>query len=313
MPELEGPSPGRIWTERFYDHLALEKSASPHTLLNYRRDLGQFLSFWRARSPDSAEHPWEQVDVSLVRRYLAYLQQRGYSRRSIARKLAALRSFFRFLVREGRVAGNVFRLVHTPKLEKKLPRFLDEDEMATLLRQPDPGEPLGLRDRAILELLYASGLRVSELCALDLRDVDHSDGDVRVTGKGRKDRQVPVGSHALGALAEYLRSGRPAIVARARSSGQSEAALFLNHLGTRLSPRSVARLVQKYVRAAALVRGCTPHTLRHSFATHLLGRGADLRDVQELLGHASVSTTQIYTHVSQERLRQVYRRSHPRG
>lgn len=302
------------WFDRFLDHLVLEKSASPHTLLNYRRDVGQFLSFWRGRGEQAGEPPWDQVDVSLVRRYLAHLQHRGYARRSVARKLAALRSFYRFLVREGVLPGNVFRLVHTPKLEKKLPRFLDEDEMTTLLSRPDPSNPLGLRDRAILELLYGSGLRVSELCALDLQDVDHSDGDVRVSGKGKKERQVPVGSFALGALAAYLRAGRPAILAGARGqAGRAEAALFLNHRGTRLTPRSVARLVQRYVREAALVRGCTPHTLRHTFATHLLSRGADLRDVQELLGHSSVSTTQIYTHVSQERLRQVYRKAHPRG
>ncbi len=328
----------------FLDYLAVEKNASSHTVLNYHRDLEQFVAWWvggtKAPAPEvprsnlgetdccPGEPDWKSANARLVRDYLAYLHRRQYSKRSMARKLAALRSLYRFLVREKVVEENPVRLVATPKLEKKLPEFLYEDEVTTLLGCPDPGTPSGLRDRAILELLYSSGLRVSELCSLDLRDVDYSDGDVRVFGKRAKERQVPVGSCALSSLGEYLERGRSALLkkraaskadlgadleaATAGAPGQ-ERAIFLNRSGTRLTPRSVARLVRRYVLMAALIRRCTPHTLRHTFATHLLERGADLRSVQELLGHESVSTTQIYTHVTKERLKKVYQGAHPRA
>ena len=295
----------------FLDHLAAERHYSPHTLLSYELDLRQFAGFW-TEDQNSPEPRWEVVDARLLRRYLGFLQERGYSRRSIARKLASLRSFYRFLVREGRVQQSPARLVAVPRQERKLPEFLAEPEVNELLVSPNSGTPLGLRDRAILETLYATGARVSELCGLDLDHLDYSDGDVRVRGKGKKERQIPLGSYAIGALGDYLRHGRPVLLARRRGPGR-EKALFLNRRGTRLSPRSVARLVKRYVQKTAIVRRCTPHTIRHSFATHLLDHGADLRDVQELLGHENVSTTQIYTHVTRERLRKVYEQAHPRA
>lgn len=305
----------------FLDYLAAEKNASSHTILNYHRDLEQFAAWWNASvktggeepsGPRSSEPDWKTANVRLIRGYLGHLQYRGYSRRSIVRKLAALRSLYRFFVREKVVEENPVRLVATPKLEKKLPEFLYEDEMTTLLGRPDPRTPSGLRDRAILELLYSSGLRVSELCSLDLGDIDYSDGDVRVFGKRAKERQVPVGSCALGWIGEYLKRGRSALLKKQTAPGQ-EKAIFLNRSGTRLTPRSVARLVRRYVLLASLIRRCTPHTLRHTFATHLLDHGADLRSVQELLGHESLSTTQIYTHVTKERLKKVYQSAHPRA
>ncbi len=295
----------------FLDHLAAERHYSPHTLRSYELDLRQFAGFW-TEEQNSPEPRWEAVDARLLRRYLGFLQERGYSRRSIARKLASLRSFYHFLGREGRVAANPARLVAVPRQERRLPEFLAEPEVNELLVSPNSGTPLGLRDRAILETLYATGARVSELCGLDLDHLDYSDGDVRVRGKGKKERLIPLGSCAIGALGDYLRCGRPVLLARRRGPGRMKA-LFLNRRGTRLSPRSVARLVKRYVQKTAIVRRCTPHTIRHSFATHLLDHGADLRDVQELLGHENVSTTQIYTHVTRERLRRVYEQAHPRA
>lgn len=305
----------------------VEKSASPHTLQNYSRDVQQFVSWWQPAAAEAeaatavgadwqwrgADLPWAELNVRVLRGWLGHLQEYGYARRSIARKLAVVRSLLRFLVREGVLDDSPGRLVRTPKLEKRLPHFLDEPAVQTLLALPDVNTPLGQRDRAILELLYGSGLRVSELCALNVTDIDYSDGDVRVRGKGAKERQVPVGTYTLSALDRYLRSGRPALLNAGGSGRNDEPALFVNRLGTRLTTRSVARMVNKYVEAAALARGCTPHTLRHTFATHLLEHGADLRSVQELLGHESVSTTQIYTHVTQERLRRVYGQAHPRA
>lgn len=296
----------------FLDYLAVEKNASRHTLSNYHRDLEQFASWWAEAGGKICDPDWSQVTVRLIRCYLGFVSGRGYSKRSVARKLAVLRSFFRYLIREKVVEDNPVCRVATPKLDKMLPEFLNEDEITTLFNCPDTRLPLGVRDRAILECLYSSGLRVSELCSLDIRDIDYSDGDVRVLGKRARERQIPVGSFALAALGEYLRRGRPELLKNG-CSAESEKALFLNRQGTRLTPRSVARLVRRYVQMASLIRRCTPHTLRHSFATHLLEHGADLRSVQELLGHQSISTTQIYTHVTRERLKKVYLDAHPRA
>lgn len=327
--------------EAFLTYMKVEKSASPHTLLNYGRDVQQFVSWWQPDVGEAAAAaaaagggvdwqwqgpalPWAQVNVRVLRGWLGDLQQHGYAKRSIGRKLATVRSLLRFLVREGVLEESPGRLVRTPKQEKRLPNFLDESAVETLLGLPDVTTPLGQRDRAMFELLYGSGLRVSELVGLNVTDIDYSDGDVRVRGKGAKERQVPVGTFALAALDRYLRHGRPALLraggvvesgagGRGSGRGNGEQPLFVNRLGTRLTARSVARTVKKYVEQAALARGCTPHTFRHSFATHLLEHGADLRSVQELLGHESVATTQIYTHVTQERLRRVYGKAHPRA
>lgn len=287
----------------FRAYLQIEKNASPHTIEAYQRDIAAFQEAVLQRQ----DLDWDEVTPWHVRAYLAHLHESGYSRRTVARKLSALRAFFRFLHREGRVAHTPFEGVATPKLEKRLPVFLDEDEIARLLALPDPAHPLGLRDRALLETLYATGMRVSELCALDVTALDLSVGTVLVYGKGAKERYVLLGSHAIEALRRYLRDGRPKLAA------PGETRLFVNWRGGPLSTRSVRRIVAKYVEQAALTKRVSPHTFRHSFATHLLNAGADLRAVQELLGHASISSTQVYTHVTRQRLRRVYDDAHPRA
>lgn len=295
----------------FLTFLSVQKGASRHTLEAYANDLSQFFDQMGLGLAPSAED-LGALDHLQIRRYLAYLQGRGYTRRSIARKLAALRSFFRYLCRTERLEHNPVKGVPTPKAGRQLPRFLHTDEAAALVERPRGETVLGRRDRALMEVLYAAGLRVSELAGLDLGDVDASLGTVRVMGKGGKERIVPLGSEAINALGIYLEAARPRLLSR-RRDGAEEAALFLNRSGRRLTVRSVANVVKRHAREATPGKEVTPHTLRHSFATHLLENGADLRAVQELLGHASVSTTQIYTHVSRERLRAVYQKTHPRA
>lgn len=290
------------YLEQFLRYQRVERNASAHTVVNYQRDILQFIQFL---CDDEAEVT--AISRSKLRQYLAHLQQGGYARSSIARKLSSLRSFFRFLVAEGVCSENPLQHLATPKQEKLLPGFLYQAECFGLLDAPDDSE-LGKRDRAILELLYATGIRVSELVGLDLYDIDFGQGYVRVFGKGAKERIVPVGRTACVAVTGYLTESRPRLAQA--SSGR---ALFLNRLGGRLTDRSVRRLVDKYVDMAAIQQHVSPHTLRHTFATHLLDNGADLRSVQELLGHASVSTTQIYTHVTKERLKAVYSQAHPRA
>lgn len=296
-------------TGEFLSYLQVHRGASPHTIAAYAHDLGQFFGFLgRGEEPPTAEE-LARVDPTQVRRYLAYLIGRGYTRRSIARKLAAVRSLFRYLCRVGILEYNPVRGIATPRIGRSLPRFLRVPEAAALVEQPPADTPLGLRDRALLEVLYGAGLRVGELVGLELGDVDASRGLVRVRGKGRKERIVPLGSEALRALGAYLEAGRPRLLGRR----PDVAALFLSRLGRCLSSRAVRDVVKRYGRDALPGRAVSPHTLRHSFATHLLDNGADLRAVQELLGHASVSTTQIYTHVTRERLRAVYQQFHPRA
>jgi tyrosine recombinase XerC len=290
---------------KFITYLIAEKNASPYTIKNYRNEIGQFLEFLKEQGIDS----WDGVDRYILRRYLAWLQAEGYVKASITRRISELRSFCRYLVREGILDTNPIRAVSSPKVPKRLPDYLDPHEIENLLTAPDATVPQGQRDRAILEVLYASGLRVSELVSLNLSNVNLRSGEIRVWGKGAKERLTLLGGPACKALRRYIQDGRPKLIKENRPTN----ALFLNRLGSRLSTRSVSNILDKYAKLAGLERRVTPHVMRHTFATHLLDGGADLRTVQELLGHADLSTTQIYTHVSQARAKEVYRKAHPRA
>jgi integrase/recombinase XerD len=296
---------------RYLDHLTVERGLSPNTLQAYRRDLRRYLAFLDRRDI----HRPEEVDEATIRSFLASLSastygddERPYTARSVARTLSAVRSFHRFLLREGTAARDPATGVRQPKLPRSLPHPLTVDEVGRLLDAPREDTPAGLRDRALLELLYGSGLRVSELVGLDVDDVDLEEGAVRVLGKGGKEREVPLGRFGRDAVEAWLGRARAGF-----TTGLSRGALFLNQRGGRLTRQSVNRLLAANVRAAGIERRVTPHSLRHSFATHLLEGGADVRVVQELLGHASVATTQIYTLVTEEHLREVYYTSHPRA
>ncbi len=287
--------------QQFLTYLHTERDVSPHTLAAYRSDLAQLLVFAVREQGEAVSA--QGIDHLLLRRYLAGLAK-DTKKSSIGRKLAAIRSFFRFLLRRGTIAKNPAELIATPKKEQRLPLHLDIDQATTLMEAPDDGQKYALRDRAILELLYSSGLRVSELTGLNIGELDLAGGMVRVTGKGGKERIVPVGSRALAALQEYLDE---------RSDDADRGALFLNTRGGRINRRSVARVVDAHVMKIAAFKRISPHTLRHTFATHMLEGGADLRAIQELLGHASLSTTQKYTHVSIDRLMEVYDKAHPKA
>lgn len=300
-----------IEVSRYLDHLTVERGLAANTIGAYRRDLTRYLRFLAAR--DVTEPA--QVDEATVRSFLASLSastygddERPYRATSVARTLSSVRSFHRFLVREGVTERDPASGVAQPKLPRSLPHPLTVDEVGRLLDVPDRGTSAGLRDRAILEMLYGAGLRVSELTGLDVDDVDLEEGSVRVLGKGGKEREVPLGRYGREAVAAYLTRARPAF-----ATGVGRGALFLNQRGGRLSRQSCDRMVRAAARAAAIDRHVSLHTLRHSFATHLLEGGADVRVVQELLGHASVATTQIYTLVTREHLREVYYSSHPRA
>jgi integrase/recombinase XerC len=290
----------------FLDYLTYERNVSINTISAYRTDLESFVAFlcndYFTLGRDQLD--FRKVDNLAIRAYLAHLARRKLSRSSIARHLSAMRTFFRHLMREGAVDANPARLVATPKREKHLPSVLQHADVTLLLEQPDVSTPLGLRDQAFLELLYASGLRISELVGIDLDDIEIRAKLVKVRGKGAKERIVPFGSKAEQAVRAYLPT---------RHAEPDEEALFVNYRGERITARSVRRLFDKYVRTAALRAGISPHTLRHSFATHLLNAGADLRGIQELLGHASLSTTQKYTHLNDGELLKVYKKSHPRA
>lgn len=287
--------------QQYTAYLQTERDVSPHTLAAYRSDLAQLLIF--ALREKGAAVSAGDVDHLFLRRYLAGLSK-DTKKSSIGRKLAAIRSFFRFLLRRGAIAKNPAELIATPKKEQRLPFHLDIDQTTSLMETPNDDEKYALRNRAVLELLYSSGLRVSELTALDIGELDLSSGMVRVTGKGGKERIVPVGSRALEALRDYLDQ---------RDDGATCGALFLNTRGWRINRRSVARIVHVHVLKIAAFKRISPHTLRHTFATHMLEGGADLRAIQELLGHASLSTTQKYTHVSIDRLMEVYDKAHPKA
>jgi integrase/recombinase XerC len=297
--------------EQFLEHLRYERNVSAHTLRNYSSDLEQFLQFLTAGNKRKAPEVSE-IDHLTIREWLASLHSAHKTKSSIARKLAALRTFFQFLVREGLLELNPAKLVATPKLEKKLPKHLSIEEAIRFIESPDPETELGKRDRAMLELMYATGVRVAELTTLNLPDVDFRNQLVRVTGKRRKQRIVPFGDPASAAIRDYL-DVRDKFLFNAPVSKRDEEALFLNYQGTRITTRSVGRMVEKYIRLCAGMHNISPHALRHSFATHLLDSGADLRDIQELLGHARLSTTQVYTHVSMEKLIEVYDKAHPKA
>lgn len=294
-----------FWVDRFLDYIDHVRNVSPETLRAYASDLRQFLSFLGA---DEDFDP-ESVDYLTLRKFLAHLRQEGVSKSTMARKLACLRTFYKYLCQEGVVDSNPVLSVRTPKRERRLPRFFDVSQTERLMEAPTGCDLLSLRDRAILEVLYSGGIRVGELVKLDVSNVDMIGEVAKVRGKGNKERLVPLGSHAIQAINDYLVS-RSVAKGRARFDPR---ALFLNRDGGRLSDRSVRRRFAKYVRLLDLDPNASPHTMRHTFATHLLDRGADLRIVQELLGHASLSTTQVYTHVTTERLRKVYEKAHPRA
>jgi integrase/recombinase XerC len=325
-----------VIVQEFLNYLKYEKRFSEHTAKCYGADLSQFSEFLVGAVEDrpAADEPISltqqqggsatavatqtkpqvdqllvSVETDAVRAYLAFLNEKQYSKTTIARKLATLRSFYKFLVKRNKVSSNPVTVVRTPKQEKKLPRFLEYEEVKKLLETPPVDNWLGARDRAILETLYSTGIRVSELVALNMDDIDFLGEVVHVRGKGKKERIAPIGSSALQVIQYYMEFRNK----RAQSNSNFDTkVLFVNKHGRRLSTRSVRRKMDKYLKMAGLDPAISPHTLRHSFATHMLNNGADLRSVQELLGHQSLSTTQVYTHLTTKKLKEVYDNAHPR-
>lgn len=289
---------------QFMQYLKAEKHASDLTLRNYMADLVQFITFMEKNQITDYHH----VTYFNVRSFLASLYANELSKRSVARKLSALRSFYRYLIRENKVKTSPFHSLRSPKQDKKLPKFMYIEEVQALLEAPDTASPLGQRDQALLETLYASGMRVSELVGLRVDGLDLQQGVALVYGKGSKERYVPLGEFAVSSLKLYMDQGRNQLLKQ-----REEPALFLNFRGERLTDRSVRRSINKYMEQIAMTKQISPHTFRHSFATHMLEAGADLRTVQELLGHVNISTTQIYTHVTRDHLQSVYNRAHPRA
>ncbi len=302
------------YADKFLTYLKVEKNYSRHTLINYSHDLKEFYGFL-------GENSLPGVDIAFFRRYLASLKEKNLSKRSIARKMATLRTFSKFLTREGYLRKNPMSALRTPKLEKKLPMVLDESEISRLMDSTG-NDLIGRRDRAILETLYSTGMRVSEIVQLNLERVDFIGGVCRVIGKGSKERLCPIGDRALRSIRHYLElreaeGSKGSKSKRNKKIANGQDALFLNHspnqMGSRITDRSVRRVMDRYIEKTCRRENISPHTLRHSFATHLLNRGADLRSVQELLGHENLSTTQIYTHVSTQRLKEAYDKAHPRA
>ena len=293
----------RKYVDEFLEYLRYERNASVHTIAAYRRDLFQLAAYL-----DGRKIRLSQIDNIVLRGWLAELHDRRLSKTSVVRKLAAVRSFFQYCLKRRICDDNPASVVSRPKLDSAVPGFLTEGEIEQFLDLPKKDARLGPRDRAIFELFYATGIRVSELVGLDLADVGLDERLIRVRGKGKKERIVPFGRTAAACLAAYFET-RPDL----RKGNCDESAVFLNYRGERITPRSVERLVAKYIRKTAVRRKISPHSLRHSFASHLLGRGADLRVIQELLGHESLGTTQKYTHIDLPQLLDVYRKSHPRA
>ena len=281
--------------EKFLRYLEIERNASEHTITNYKLDLIEFLGFLKGADIS-------QVDYLLIRKYLAHLKEKNLASRSIGRKLSSLRSFFRFLVKDGYLKANPTDAISSPKQEKSLPKFLTEEDVVRLIEAPGLQTERDLRDRAIWETLYSTGMRISELVSLTQENIDFIGGTVKVLGKGKKERMLPIGERALRAIRNYLKV----------REGDSRL-IFFNKNHKPLGARGIRKILDKYIRQVSLKEHVSPHTFRHSFATHLLNRGADLRSVQELLGHANLSTTQIYTHLTTEKLRAVYEKAHPRA
>lgn len=306
----------------FLDYLKLERHFSDYTVRSYGADLFQFGQFLCGQigtsfsNPERVGSPEESLDAKFlrcealtIREFLAYLTAQNYTKSTTARKLATLRSFYKFLIRRGQLSVNPLSTIRTPKQERRLPKCLDLEQVQKLLDAPGEGDILCIRDKAMLEVLYSSGIRVSELVDLEVQDIDLTEGVLRVRGKGRKDRLTPIGSQAILALKRYFAARQ----ADSRMNTQYTHKVFLNKHGQPLSTRSVRRKLDKYLTIAGLDPGISPHTLRHSFATHLLNNGADLRSVQELLGHQSLSTTQVYTHLTTRHMKEVYDKAHPRA
>lgn len=304
-----------ILLDKFITHLRVERNFSPHTLVGYEGDLKSFINFLKRDNIDSLN----KIDRLQVRKFLAHLAGKNLEKSTIARKLSSIRSFFGYLTREKIIAQNPTIHIPTPKRIKRVPSFLDLHEVKLLLALPNRRTLLGLRDRAILEVLYGSGLRVSELVSLNVSDIDLLGGMIKVKGKRSKERLVPIGEIGLNSIQGYLKMrqlpGKPVFFKNRNFQDLSynKEPLFLNFQGSRLNAQSINRLVHKYIKLASIKKGVSPHTLRHTFATHLLDAGCDLRAVQEMLGHVSLSTTQIYTHVTTERLKRIYKKYHPRA
>jgi len=283
------------FTEKFLNYLRIEKNYSDHTLRNYKADLEGLFSFLELKDPKKINH----LDL---RRFLAELRQKGCGKRTVVRRLSAIRSFFRFLLRERYIKRDPSQSIFTPKIDKRLPEFLGIEETLKLITTPNLDSIMGLRDRAILEVLYSTGIRVSELVGLNTGDVDLVSGSVKVRGKGKRERLALLGAESQRAVRNYIEKRKT-----------NSKAIFLNKNNTRLTDRSVRRIIDKYVKECSIENKISPHSIRHSFATHLLNNGADLRSIQELLGHKNLSTTQIYTHMGSQRIRQMYSKAHPRA
>ena len=296
--------------KKYEEFLTHEQDASEHTTKNYMADLHQFAEYMARTHPaisSAGKTGLNKIDHNIISGYLSTLFGKN-NPASVARKLASLRSFFKYWIREGSMSSNPAKDVATPKVPKRLPKFLTVDEVTALLGGPHDSDVLSLRDKAMMEVMYASGLRVSELVGLDIEHINLAEGILKVLGKGRKERIVPLGTKAQTALSHYL-ARREELIDKEHTTN----AVFLNRQGQRITPRSVERMVQKYLRDSGIQKEVTPHVLRHSFATHMLNAGADLRGIQELLGHSSLSTTQKYTHVSVDKLMDVYEKSHPKA
>ena len=302
---------GSAWdVDAFMVYLADVRRVSDRTVEAYSRDLIDFAEFLAHLWTEARAYDWRSVDQRVIRKYLAHLNRKAFQKSTVARKLSAVRTLFKYLVHEGVVEHNPAELVMAPKKPAHLPEVLHDYELEALLTSPDTATPAGARNQALLEMLYATGMRLSELHSLDVSQVDLSTREMRIVGKRNKERSVFYGEPAAESVRHYLAMARPLLAANRRGEGL-EPALFLNRMGTRLSKRGIARAVRKHVLEAAIAHRISPHSLRHTFATHLLDNGADLRAIQELLGHKSLSTTGIYTHVTAERLRQSYEQAHP--
>lgn len=290
----------------FIEYLQIEKNYSEYTIVCYKRDIEEFIEFMKRE----AIVDFSEVTYGDVRLFLTDLHKKHQASRSVARKISSLRSFYKFLLREKKVLENPFSLASLPKKEQKIPKFLYSEELESLFHVNDLNTAIGQRNQALIELLYATGIRVSECCQIQLTDIDFSVSTILIHGKGKKQRYVPFGSYAKDALKRYIHDGREQLLQKAKTSHKY---LFLNFRGNPLTPRGVRNILNEMVEKAAITQKISPHVLRHTFATHLLNEGADMRTVQELLGHAHLSSTQVYTHVTKNRLRNIYLHTHPRA